>query len=212
MAIDSLQDLFVTKLQMMYDAERQGLDAMPRMAQQLSNQEARQAFEKHRTQTEQHVRRLEEVFQQVGQSPQRKECISMLGLIQEAEQQIGKITDDSTRDAFVIAAQQAVEHKEMADYGTARTWARQLGQSQCADLLQQTLQEEEQTDRLLSDIAERMVNVQAAQGARATSDREVSRGATAGDRASTGAGGAGGTGGASTRRDQPGGETRNRGA
>ena len=136
----------------------------------------------------------------------------MLGLIQEAEQQVGKITDDSTRDAFVIAAQQAVEHKEMADYGTARTWARQLGQSQCADLLQQTLQEEEQTDRLLSDIAERMVNVQAAQGARATSDREVSRGATAGDRASTGAGGAGGTGGASTRRDQPGGETRNRGA
>jgi ferritin-like metal-binding protein YciE len=188
MAIDSLQDLFVLKLQMMYDAERQGLDAMSRLAQQVGRPEVRQAFEKHRSQTEQQVRRLEQLFQQEGLSANRQESIAMRALIQEAEQQVGQIKDESTRDAFLIAAQQAIEHKEIADYGTARTWARQLGRAEAATLLQQTLDEEEQADRLLTQLAERLVNVEAAQRDTARSERDVTRPATAGDRSSATAG------------------------
>ena len=162
MPTSSLQDLLATKLQMIYDAEQQGLEAMPLMAQQLSNPELQQAFETHRTQTQQQVQRLESLFQQMGQSPQRQECTSMRALIQEAQQTLGQIDDPSTRDAFLIGAQQAIEHHEIAAYGTARAWARQLGQTEAADLLQQTLAEEEQTDKLLSQLAEQMVNRQAA--------------------------------------------------
>ncbi len=162
MPANSLQDLFATKLQMMYDAEQQGLEAMPLMAQQLSSPELQQAFETHRMQTEQQVRRLEQLFQQLGQSPQRQACTSMQALIQEAQQTLSQIQDPSTRDAFLIGAQQAIEHHEIAAYGTARAWAQQLGHTEAANLLQQTLAEEEQTDALLSDMAEQMVNQQAA--------------------------------------------------
>jgi ferritin-like metal-binding protein YciE len=201
MAMESLQDLYVTKLQMIYDAEQQGidamhdaeqkgLDAMERMAAAASNPQVKQAFETHRAQTQQHVQRLEQVFERLGESAEAKKCISLRALVEEAETQLGKIDDESTRDAFLIAAQQAVEHHEMAEYGTARTWARQLGYNDAAMLLQQTLDEEEQADRLLTQIAERMVNPQAAQGDSAQIDREVARTATAGDRASSDLGGA----------------------
>ena len=164
MPIGSLQDLYMNKLQMIYDAEQQGLAAMPQLAQQLSNPELQQAFETHRLQTEEQVRRLEQLIQSAGQGAQRVECTSMRALIQEAQQMVSQIQDPSTRDAYLLAAEQAVEHHEMAAYGTARTWAQQLGREEDANLLQQTLQEEEQSDQLLSDIAERMVNQEAAQG------------------------------------------------
>ena len=165
MPIGSLQDLYMNKLQMIYDAEQQGLEQMPQLAQQLSNPELQQAFETHRVQTQEQVRRLEQLFQREGQAPQRVECTSMRALIQEAQQMVGQIQDPSTRDAFLICAEQAIEHHEMAAYGTARTWAQQLGREEDANLLQQTLQEEEQSDQLLSDMAERMINQQAARGA-----------------------------------------------
>lgn len=209
MAINSLQDLFVLKLQMMYDAERLGLDAMSRLAQQASRPEVRQAFEKHRAETEQQVRRLEQVFQREGLSANRQESIAMRGLIQEADQQIGQIRDESTRDAFLIAAQQGIEHKEIADYGTARTWARQLGRAETAALLQQTLDEEERADRLLTQLAEQLVNVEAAQRDTARSEREVTQAATAGDRSSA----ASAAGDASSRRERTsGGDVRDMGA
>jgi ferritin-like metal-binding protein YciE len=200
MAMESLQDLYLTKLRMIYDAEHEGLEAMSRMARQANNPQVKQAFETHRTQTEQQVRRLEQIFEAQGERAKREKCISMRALVEEAETQLGKIKDESTRDAFLIAAQQGVEHHEMADYGTARTWARQLGYNDAAQLLQQTLDEEEQADRLLTQIAERMVNPEAAQADSARGDREVTRTATSGDRASSGAGGA------SSRRDRTGGD------
>jgi ferritin-like metal-binding protein YciE len=192
MRVSSLDDLYLNKLQMIYDAELQGLQAMPLMAQRVTNPEVRQAFETHRAQTEQQVRRLEQLFQREGLSLERKECVSMRALAQETQQQMQEIQDPNTLDAFLIAAQQAVEHHEMAAYGTARSWAQQLGRSEAADLLQHTLDEEEQTDQLLSDIAERMVNQQAA-------ERDVTPRATMGDAAEAGRASGGASGGSSAR-------------
>jgi ferritin-like metal-binding protein YciE len=187
MAINSLQDLYIAKLQMTYDAEQQGLEAMPAMAKELGRAELRQAFDTHRLQTEQHARRLEQILESSGESVKRRDCKSMSALIAEAQAQLGKIDDESTRDAFLVAAQQSIEHHEIADYGTLRTWARELGRDEDARLLQQTLGEEEQADRLLSDIAERRVNQEAAGSDSARGDREVARGAVAGDRSTSGA-------------------------
>ena len=203
MPVNSLQDLFLTKLQMIYDAEQQGLEAMPLLAQRVSNPEVRQAFETHHAQTEQQVQRLEQLFQLEGQRPQRAECISMRALIQEAQQQTQQIQDPDTLDAFLIGAEQAVEHHEIAAYGTARSWAQQLGRTEAAELLEQTLQEEEMTDQLLSDIAERLVNEEAAQGDAmlAGRDRDVTPRVTRGDV------GTGAPGRASARGERPKGST-----
>jgi ferritin-like metal-binding protein YciE len=188
MAINSLQDLYVNKLQKIYDAEQQGLQAMQQLSQMVSNPDARQGLDAHRRQTEEQVRRLEQIFQRQGQRAQGQECASMRALVQETQQMAQQVQDPDTLDAFLISAQQVMEHHEIADYGTARTWARQLGNDEDAQLLQQTLQEEEQADKLLSRIAERNVNVQAAQG-----DRDVTRSAQRDD-ATPGAGGRAATG------------------
>jgi ferritin-like metal-binding protein YciE len=190
MAITSLQELYQKKLQMIYDAEHQGQQAMPRLLQAARNGDLRSALQAHRQQTEEQVRRLDGLFRSHGQSPERTECRSMRALIQEAEQLLPTIQDDDTRDAFVISAQQAIEHHEIADYGTARTWARQLGFGEDASVLQAILEQERNADKLLSDVAERMVNPEAA----AAGDVDVTGRAQPGDRAaasarSTGAGG-----------------------
>jgi ferritin-like metal-binding protein YciE len=179
MAVTSLQELYVQKLQMIYDAEQQTLEAFPRVIQMARNDDLRTGFEAHRQQTEDQVRRLEKLFQAHGESSKRADCLSMRALLQEAQQVLPSIQDDDTRDAFLIAAQQGVEHHEIADYGTARTWARQLGFRDDARTLQEILRQEESTDQLLSDIAERMVNPVAAS---ATSDVDVTPRARPGDR------------------------------
>ncbi len=166
MPITSLQDLYLNKLQLTHDAERQILEALPQLAQAVQNPELRNGLEAHRRQTEEQVRRLEQIFQREGQRPQSIHCTSMRALIQEGQQLVQQVQDPDTRDALIIAAAQAVEHHEIAAYGTARTWARQLGRTEDAEALQQTLREEEQTDKQLTEIAERMVNVAAAQGQR----------------------------------------------
>ena len=166
MPITSLQDLYLNKLQLTHDAERQILQALPQLAQAVQSSELRQGLEAHQRQTEEQVRRLEQIFQREGQRPQSVQCASMRALIQEGQQLLQQVQDPDTRDALIIAAAQAVEHHEIAAYGTARTWARQLGRDEDAELLQQTLQEEEQTDKQLTQIAERMVNPAAAQGQR----------------------------------------------
>jgi ferritin-like metal-binding protein YciE len=193
MPVNSLHDLFLVKLQMIYDAEQQGLQAMPLMAQRVSNPELRQGLEMHRAQTEQQVQRLEQLFQLEGMSPKARECTSFRALVSEAQTQMSEIQDPTTLDAFIIAAQQAAEHHEIAAYGTARSWAQELGRSEAAQLLEQTLNEEKQADQLLTEMAERRVNQEASEGV-SMSDRDVTRSAMRADAP------AGGTLGSSTRR------------
>jgi ferritin-like metal-binding protein YciE len=179
--MNSLKELYQAKLQMIYDAEQQGLQAYPQLLREIQNDELRQAVQTHVQQTQQQVQQLEQLFQQDGGgTAQRRPCPSMTALIQEAQQMQQEIQDPATREAFLISAAQAMEHHEIADYGTARTWAEQLGRGDEARVLQQILEQEEQTDKLLSQIAERMVNRDAARR-----DREVPMGAQSEARGST---------------------------
>ena len=190
MAAKSLNDLYLQKLQLLLDAEEQGLQAMPQLAQRVQSPELRKALETHRRQTEEHVRRLQQLAQRRAQGPENTPsngCVSMRALIEEAQTILPMIKDADTSDAFIIGAQQAVEHHEIASYGTARTWARQLGYDEDANLLQRTLDEEGETDELLTQIAERSVNREASRGA----DREAGIASRGQRERSTGGGGSG---------------------
>jgi ferritin-like metal-binding protein YciE len=161
MKLNTLQDLFVEELQDVYDAENQILKALPKMAKAASAPELQRAFEEHLEQSRMHVERLDRVFQQLGAKPKGKPCKGMQGLIAEGEEMIKEKADPAVRDAGLIAAAQRVEHYEMAAYGCARTYARQLGQQQAASLLQQTLDEEGMTDKKLTQLAESLINLEA---------------------------------------------------
>jgi ferritin-like metal-binding protein YciE len=163
MKLNTLEDLLVDNLQDLYDAENQLVKALPKMAKAASSEPLRSAFEQHWEETKGHAERLERVFTALGQKAKRKTCKAMEGLIEEGEEMIGEKADPVVKDAGLIGAAQRVEHYEMAGYGCVRTWARQLGQHQAADLLEQTLQEEKHADQKLNDIAESMVNTAAAQ-------------------------------------------------
>jgi ferritin-like metal-binding protein YciE len=162
MKLLSLEDLFHEELRDIYDAERQLVKALPKMAKAASSDELRQAFEEHLDQTRGHVERLERVFELCGKKARGKTCEAMEGLIEEGANMIDADGEDMVRDAGLIAAAQRVEHYEMAVYGCLHTWARQLNNHEAADLLEQTLNEEKETDQRLTQIAEGMVN-QAAQ-------------------------------------------------
>jgi ferritin-like metal-binding protein YciE len=166
MKFNSLDDLLVDQLQDLYDAEQQLVKALPKMAKAASNSQLRQGFEQHLEQTKGHVNRLERVFKELGASAKRKTCDAMKGIIEEAKDFLDEDAKGSVRDAGLIALGQRAEHYEIAGYGTVRTWAEQLGHSQSARLLQETLEEEKETDQKLTQIAERMSNPQAAAGAR----------------------------------------------
>jgi len=176
MPATSLQDLYFQKLQMMLDAERQGLDAMPALVERVQNPRLRDALEQHHQQSQEHVRRLEQLFKAQGQDAEEMDCPSMTALIEEAQTTLPEIEDEDTADAFIIACVQGIEHHEIASYGTARTWASQLGFREAAEMLQRTLDEEAQADQMLSSIAEQSVNEQASRG----SDREVALGGRGG--------------------------------
>lgn len=158
MALNSLQDLYVQQLQDLYDAEKQIIDALPKLRRAAVAQELQQAFEQHLDQTRQHVSRLEQVFQNLGMKPTGEKCKAMQGLVKEGEEIMGKKADSSVLDAALIATAQRVEHYEIAGYGSVRTWAQQLGREDDARLLQQTLDEEGETDHKLTQIAERTIN------------------------------------------------------
>jgi ferritin-like metal-binding protein YciE len=197
MAATSLQDLYLQKLQLLLDAEQQGLDAMPQLAQMVQNEKLRDAMQMHRRQTEEQVQRLTQLIGNRGRAAQSRECVSMRALIEEAQTMLPNIQDPDTIDAFIIGAQQAMEHHEIAAYGTARSWAQQLGYDDDADVLQRTLDEEGEADKMLSKIAERSVNERASQGA----DREVDIASGGqGDRSQSGELGRGGGLGVSTER------------
>lgn len=163
MNMDSLKDLLVHELKDLYSAENQILDALPKMADAAEHAELRQAFEEHRRQTEEHVRRLERIFEGLNEKPGGEKCKGMQGLIAEGEELLKKQDRGDVLDAGLIAAAQRVEHYEIAAYGAARTYARRLGLQEDAQLLQQTLDEEGNTDERLTQIAESRVNEDALQ-------------------------------------------------
>ncbi len=162
MKIETLRDLFTEHIQDLHSAESQIVKALPKMEKAAANPELKQAFRKHLTQTEEHVRRLETIAQQLNFKAEGKKCKGMEGLIAEGAELIKEDIEPEVLDAGLIAAAQKVEHYEISGYGTARTFARILGENQCVQLLQKTLDEEAQTDESLTSLAEKGINAQAA--------------------------------------------------
>jgi ferritin-like metal-binding protein YciE len=159
---NSLDDLFVHELKDIYDAEIRITDALPKMAEKAHNPRVKQAFQNHLSQTEKHIERLKAVFEHRGCECERETCDAMVGLIKEGSAVLSADGDPDVLDAALIAAAQRVEHYEIAAYGTARTFAQRLGDNYSAELLEQTLEEEKQTDHQLTQIAEASVNPAAA--------------------------------------------------
>jgi ferritin-like metal-binding protein YciE len=158
----TLQDLFFETLKDIYHAEKQILKALPKMAKTAHSDELRQAFETHRAETEGQVDRLERIFEQMGKAARAKPCEAIQGLVEEGKEVMDDFKDSPALDAGLLAGAQAVEHYEISRYGTLKSWANQLGMRDVAKLLEETLQEEKRTDELLTKIAERTVNQQAA--------------------------------------------------
>lgn len=164
MKMNSLQDLYIDQLKDVYSAEKQIIQALPKMAKATSNPQVQQAFEQHLQQTQTQKERLDQIFQQLGTTPGRKKCAGMEGILAEGQELIDSGGDPAVLDAGLIAAAQKVEHYEMSVYGTLRTFARMLGDERSAGMLQQTLNEEGETDKRLTALAEHGPNVQAKQG------------------------------------------------
>ncbi len=160
--IKDMDDLFVHTLRDIYYAEKQIVKALPEMIEKAHDPQLKQGFETHLRETENHVNRLERVFQMAGAKAQGVDCPAIDGIIEEAEDVAGEVEDPSVLDAALIAAAQAVEHYEMTRYGTLISWAKQLGKQDCVSLLQQTLDEEKATDKKLTQMAEAQVNRKAA--------------------------------------------------
>lgn len=158
MPLDSLQDLFLNELKDVYNAEKQLIRALPRMAKAAQAPELQQAFTKHLKETEGHVQRLERIFADLGHAARGKKCKGMEGLIEEGKEILEEEGEPEVIDAALISAAQRVEHYEMAAYGCLRTYAQLLGLGEADQLLQQTLQEEEAADRILTEIGEGGVN------------------------------------------------------
>jgi ferritin-like metal-binding protein YciE len=161
----NLQDLFHENLKDIYFAEKKILSALPKMAKAAQSEKLKAAFEKHETETEEHVNRLEKVFEEIDESPRGKTCDAIMGVIEEGQEVMREFKGAPALDAGLLAAAQAVEHYEMARYGTLMTWAKELGLNQSAKLLQATLGEEKKTDETLTQLAVGHVNQHAQQAA-----------------------------------------------
>lgn len=153
MASKSLNDLFLDTLKDIYYAERQILNALPKMARAAQDPKLRKGFEEHREQTQGHVERLDRIFDMLDKPARGKTCDAILGIIEEGKELIEEFEGSEALDAGLISSAQAVEHYEMARYGTLKAWARQLGMTDCFKLLEQTYKEEFETDRKLTDLA-----------------------------------------------------------
>jgi len=161
MQIDNLEKLFVEQLKDVYNAEKQITRALPRMSKAATDEDLKGAFDQHLRETEKQVERLERIFKDLGKNPQGKRCAGMEGLIEEAKELLNEDVDEEVLDAGLIASAQKVEHYEMAAYGCLKTYARLLGNSDAEQLLEETLNEEKNADQLLTEIAERSINVEA---------------------------------------------------
>ena len=160
--IKTMNDLFVHQLQDIYYAEKQLVKALPKMADKASDQQLKQGFLTHLEETKTHVQRLEEVFRMHGVAVKAVDCPAIDGIIEEADEVAGEVEDKSVLDAALINAAQAAEHYEIVRYGSLIAWAKQLGRSDCASVLQKTLEEEKATDKKLNTMAESRINLRAA--------------------------------------------------
>ena len=163
MAMDSLKDLYVDELKDLYNAENQLVKALPKMAKKASAPELKRAFQSHLEQTKVHVDRLEKIFKGLGEKASGKTCKAMKGLVEEGKEIIEEDGDDSVLDAALIGAAQRVEHYEIAGYGVVRTFASLLGDDNAASILQRTLNEEAETDKKLTGLAESIINFEASE-------------------------------------------------
>ena len=160
--IKRMEDLFLHTLQDIYYAENQIVKALPDMIEKSTNRDLTAGFKKHLEETETHVSRLEQVFKLLGRQPKGADCPAIDGIIKEANEIAADVADKDVLDAALIGAAQAVEHYEIALYGTLAAWARELDRDDCATILHRTLEEEKATDEKLSRLAERKINVKAA--------------------------------------------------
>jgi ferritin-like metal-binding protein YciE len=158
----SMEDLFYGLLQDVYYAEKQLLRVLPKLAKKANSPELEKAFLTHRDETETQVERLEQAFEMIDKKARARKCDGIVGIVAEGEQMMKEAEDDDVRDAGLIAAAQAAEHYEIARYGTLCAWAKQIGKTEIARLLHQTLEEEKKTDVLLTKLAEQQVNRAAA--------------------------------------------------
>jgi ferritin-like metal-binding protein YciE len=161
--IKSLDDLFVHTLRDIYYAEKQIEKALPKMIGKATDPQLKAGFEKHLDQTKGHIERVEQVFELHGVKAKEVNCPAIDGILEEADDVSGDVDDKEVLDAALIASAQAVEHYEMTRYGTLIAWAKQLGRSDCANVLAKNLKEEQATDRKLTEMAESRINMQAAE-------------------------------------------------
>lgn len=157
-----LDDLFFETLKDIFYAEKQVLRALPKMAKNANSPELKKAFETHKQETEGQIERLQQIFEMLDKPARGKTCDAILGLIEEGKEVMDDFAGSPALDAGIVAAAQAVEHYEIARYGTLKAWAGQLGMKEAAALLDETLQEEMKTDKLLSGLARSPVNAKAA--------------------------------------------------
>lgn len=159
-ALHSLRDLLIDELRDLHDAENRLIKALPKMAKAASHEELKEGFQEHLDQTRDHVDRLDRCFKLLGEKARGKTCHAMKGLIEEGKEAIQEDAPDAIRDAKMIGAAQRIEHYEIAGYGTARAFAETIGETKVANLLQETLDEEGETNKKLTAIAE-TVNAEA---------------------------------------------------
>jgi ferritin-like metal-binding protein YciE len=168
----TIHDAFVEELRDTYDAEKQLIKALPKLAKAATSDELRSAFETHLEETRGHVERLEQVFESLEEKVRGKHCEGIAGIIEEGKSIMEEDFDEAAMDACLIAAGQRAEHYEMAAYGTLVAWARAMGHTEAADLLQETLDEEKAADEKLTTLAESGINQEAAEQAHPSGDEE----------------------------------------
>lgn len=162
--LKNLEDLFEHELKDLYSAEKQLIQALPKMAKKANDPQLKQAFEKHLQETEGQKERLDKIFEMLSMTPGRLKCKAMEGLIEEGEDMIDENATAETKDAGLIASAQRIEHYEISGYGTAAHFAQRLGKNDVFKLLEQTLNEEQKTDTLLNDLAKSYINQKAMAG------------------------------------------------
>jgi ferritin-like metal-binding protein YciE len=169
----TLHDAFIDELRDAYDAEKQLTKALPKLAKKASSEELKAAFESHLTETENHVTRLEQVFEGIGETASGKHCDGIAGIVEEGKNVMSEDFEESAMDACLIAAAQRAEHYEIAVYGSLIAWAKAMGHGTAAGLLEQTLQEEKAADEKLTGIADGSINQQAARKAHPKGERNA---------------------------------------
>ena len=184
MSLETLQDLLVHELKDLYSAERQLVQALPKMAKAATSDELRTAFENHLAQTEEQVVRIETIMESFGESPKGQKCAGMEGLIEEGKNFLKEDADVDVMDAGIISAAQRVEHYEIAGYGTVVEYARVLGHTEALQLLEQTLEEEKAADALLTKLAEGGINALAESNGGDSEEEDTDTTAKAGARRS----------------------------